>query len=226
MRRPRTILVALLVAVCCAGGGGAWLAVASADTPSPSPSASPSASVQPTPSASGSPVVFPTASPELVSWCAKWHKLAARDRRRVDRLRRCLGYRDARPLPGRPVSGASPESWERYGHTCKRLAHRWAAERPRDLRAILHPKVVSAASWKPLLHFVGWPASAIPDAITCMRRESGGRPRALNPSGCAGLFQEARCWWAGRFDPFSPLANVRCALAIWRREGWSPWVTM
>lgn len=226
--RPRTLLISLLALLLCALCGGAVAALAHADTatPSPSPSGSPSCTVSPSPSPSGSPSASPTASPQLVAWATHWRTMAARDRKHVDRLRTCLERHCARPLPRRPLLTDAAGPWQRYGRTLRRLARCWVKERPRDLCAILHPKLISAASWKPLLRFVGWPETAIPDAITCMRRESGGRPAAYNPSGCAGLFQLARCWWAGKFNPFRPLANALCALHIWLREGWRPWVTM
>ena len=225
MRPRKALLVVLLASLCCALGGGTWLIVAAAhaDTASPSPSAS--GTVQPSPTPSGSPSAAPTASPQLVAWATGWHRLAGRQRVRLVRLRACLGRGRLCALPYRP-SGDAASGWASFGARCKRLDYRWRPEIPKDLRAILHPHLVSAGSWKPLLVYVGWPPSAIPYAITIMRRESGGRPWASNPSGAAGLFQLARCWWAGRFDPYSPLPNARTALAIWRREGWRPWTSM
>ena len=224
------VLVSLLALLCVALGGGARLAVAGADTasPAPSPSPSPSVSGSGSPSAAPSPSVSPTIAPAssaTVAWAGRWARLAGRSRARVARLRRCLGRSAPRPLPRHPARSSGEAAWHVYGRSCRRSNGRWHAEAARDLRSVLHPRLVSAASWRPLLRYAGWPASVIPYALTIMRRESGGRPTALNPSGCAGLFQLAGCWWRGKFDPFDPLANVRCALAIWRREGWSPWVT-
>ena len=236
MRPPRIIPILCVAAVLLGGvllAAGAGVAVAvsgayadSSPSSSPSPSGSPSAT--PTPNSSGNPSVGPTvapASPELVRWARHWARLARRDRLRVDRLRRCLGRRAVRAIPVRP-SGVSADVWAAYGHRCKRLAKRWFADSKVDLRRILRPRLVSAASWKPLLRYVGWPASQLANAVTCIRRESVGRPWAYNPSGCAGLMQLARCWWAGKFNPYDPEANVRCGLAIWRAEGFRPWVTM
>jgi soluble lytic murein transglycosylase-like protein len=89
-----------------------------------------------------------------------------------------------------------------------------------------HPAhVTSAATWRPLVRWY-WPASQVEYALVIMRRESGGRPGALNAgSGCAGLFQLAPCWYAGRFNPFDPEQNVKHAVRVWRSSGWHAWVT-
>ena len=223
--RPRTILVALLAALCCAWGGGAWLAVAHADTGSPSPSPSATVSPSPTPSPSVSPTPAP-ASADLVAWCLRWHRLAGRDRARLGRLRACLGRGRLRALPGRPSSDAASE-WSAYGHRLKRLAHRWAAERPRDLHAILCPKDVSVASWKPCVRYF-WPADEVGNCLICISRESGGRSWAVGPGGaCVGLMQEAECWackW--HYDRTCGWQNIKYGYEIWLDCGWSAWVTM
>ena len=231
MRASRLILIALAT-LCLGGGAAVWsgavpaLGDSPSASPSPSPSASCSQSATPTPSPSASPA--PVAAPaKLVSWACKWAKLAARHRARVDRLRRCLGRRALRPLPARPDRAGESALWTAYGKHCRKLARVWWRESRVDYRRIVAPSPLrSASQWRPLLLYVGWPSSALDDAVTCIRRESGGRPWAYNPSGCAGLFQLAGCWWAGRFDPYSPLPNARTALAIWRREGWRPWTSM
>jgi hypothetical protein len=225
MRRPRLRLPSLLL-VCLCGSlcGVAALAVAGAhaDTSSPSPAASYSPTATPTPTPSASPTAAP-ASPELVAWCTKWHRLASRQRVRVDRLRSCLGRGRLRALPGRPTGDAASD-WAAYGRTCKRLAHRWWAEHKRDWRRIVDPRpLVSAAQWKPLLLWVGWPASQLVNAVRCIRRESGGRPWATNGI-CDGLFQIHRCHHLR--NAFNALVNARYALVLWRAQGWSPWVTM
>ena len=219
MPRKVRLPFALLVVLLCAGGGGLLAAHAFADTSSPSPSVSPSA--EPTPSASATPAAVP-AGTAVVAWAHKWRRAARRDRQRVSTLRRCLGRRSPRPLPSQPLRSADNDRWTAYGHSCKRLARRYTLERVRDRRIIVHPRGSCVARWRPLLAYVGWPNRVIPYALVIIRRESGGDPSAANPSGCRGLFQLAGFWTR---HPFDPLTNVRTALAIWRREGWRPWVT-
>jgi len=97
-------------------------------------------------------------------------------------------------------------------------------------RKIAHPKVVSAASWRPCVrHF--WPASAVPHALYIIRRESGGQETVPNHqgSGCIGLFQLCADVYQGRisgiaaFDPTVGWMNVRAAAKLYRICGWSPW---
>jgi hypothetical protein len=85
-----------------------------------------------------------------------------------------------------------------------------------------HP-LVSAAQWKPLLLYVGWPRSVVTYAVTIIRRESGGRPWATNGF-CDGLFQINRCHHLR--NAFVAIVNCRYALALWRACGWWPtWTT-
>ena len=223
MRTSRLILVALAIA-CLGGGTAVWLSAHPAlGDSSPSPSASASGTVSPTPSATPSPSATPTASPALVAWSRHWARMAGRDRRHVDGLRRCLGRNVVRALPDRPSSDAA-SGWAAYGGRCKRLDYRWYAESKRDWRKIAHPSpLVSAVQWKPLLRWVGWPSSQLANAVTCIRRESGGRPWASNGF-CFGLFQINECH--GLHDPFNPLVNSRYALQLWRADGWRDWTTM
>ena len=226
MRSPRNhpvpVRLLCVAAVCAAlGAGVAGTAPrAHADRASPSPSAS--GSVSPSPKPSGSPGASATASPKLIAWASKWARLAGRNRRHLDRLRGCLGLHCAAAVPRRPVERL-PRDWTAYGSRCKRLDYRWYAEGKRDWRAIRYPKLVSARSWRPLLRFVGWPSYALSDAVTCIRRESGGRPWASNGF-CDGLFQINRCHHLN--DPFNPLVNCRYALQLWRADGWRDWTTM
>ena len=229
MRSPRIVPV-LCATVCLLVGGGLALGLVPsrtlADTPRPSPSPSPSCTVSPSPSPSPSPSASPTASPQLVSWASGWHRVALRARVRLVRLRACLGRGRLCALPHRP-SGDEASGWAAFGARCKRLDYRWCTESRRDWRRIVDPQPLrSAVQWRPLLRYVGWPSYALSDAVTCIRRESGGRPWASNPSGCRGLFQLNTCWWAGKFNPYDPEANARCALQIWRREGWRPWTSV
>ena len=82
----------------------------------------------------------------------------------------------------------------------------------------------SGAQWMILARWVGWPESALHTLAGVIMNESGGQPNAHNPSGCSGLLQLAPCWWAGRFNPMDPEANLRGGLSIWRGEGgsWLP----
>mgnify|MGYP005854425659 FL=1 len=73
----------------------------------------------------------------------------------------------------------------------------------------------------------GWPDAQLWTLGRIIRAESGGDPRAYNPSGCAGLLQLSRYWYAGRwrFDPYSPELNLRYGLRVWKLCGWRAWVT-
>jgi hypothetical protein len=223
MRPPRLLPVCLAIA-CLGGGAAVWLAAHPAlGDSTPAPSASPSASVSPTPTATPRPVSRPTASPQLIHWSRHWARVARRDRIRVDRLRACLGRRPVRHLPAAPRVD-SRASWAAYGDTCRYLAKRWVRESKRDWRRIVAPTpLVSAAQWRPALLYVGWPAAQLRNAVTCIRRESGGRPWATNGI-CDGLFQIHRCHHLAH--PFDPLVNCRYALRLWRAQGWTPWTTM
>ena len=227
--RPRRILpvfLIMLAALTVAMLPALVHASASYGTPTTNPTASASPSPMILPSLTPTPACSPPASRSTVEWATKWHRQANRNRARLDFVRTCLRLRAVAPLPVRPPRSASESRWTSYGHRCRHLAGRYVRQRARLFSRVLSPHpLVSASQWRPLLTYVGWPAKVVSYAVTIIRRESGGRPGARNPSGCAGLFQLARTWWAGKFDPCRPLPNVRTALAIWRREGWRPWVT-
>ena len=215
--------IVLLGGVLLACWVGAALAVPGAHADNSSPSPSPSASVSATPSPSPSPSASPTASPKLIAWAVKWHRLAGRQRVRLVRLRACLGRGRLRARPHRPPSDAASD-WAAYGGLCKRLARRYSVELRRDWRRIVDPRpLVSASQWQPLLQWTGWPSCELANAVTCIRRESGGRPWASNGF-CFGLFQINRCHHL--HDPFNPLVNCRYALQLWRADGWRDWTTM
>ncbi len=110
------------------------------------------------------------------------------------------------------------ESHGYYAETCR--LDRYVQ---RTWQRIARPKVVSAASWVPLLRHEGWPESAIPRAVAIIRRESGGSPTAWNRgSDCRGLFQIMARYYPG-VRLFDPVVNVRVALRLYRQSGWRPW---
>ena len=66
-------------------------------------------------------------------------------------------------------------------------------------------------------------------ALWIASRESGCDPNAKNPySSASGIFQLVSGWWAGKFNPFDPVANIAAAYSIWVNEGndfcpaWNP----
>ena len=70
----------------------------------------------------------------------------------------------------------------------------------------------------------GGPASVEAAAATIAECESGGNPRAYNPSGASGLWQILGVPFPG--DPFNGPVNARMAVAKYRAAGdsFSPWV--
>jgi hypothetical protein len=81
-----------------------------------------------------------------------------------------------------------------------------------------------------------WPVPGGVDyAMDIARRESGLRQYALNPSGCAGIYQWAPSTWASVLDDFPPLykvlghgvfnarSNVMYAIKFAHNRSWSPW---
>ena len=52
------------------------------------------------------------------------------------------------------------------------------------------------------------------EALRVAACESHDNPFAQNASGASGVFQLMPEWWAGRFDPFDPMANIRGAYRI------------
>jgi Lysozyme like domain len=89
-----------------------------------------------------------------------------------------------------------------------RHAHRQAAlYRARQRRLNASPEAIIRAV------FAGHNADLAVRVASC---ESGLDPRSQNASGASGLFQLMPTWWAGRFDPFDPLANARFAFRLSR----------
>ena len=93
----------------------------------------------------------------------------------------------------------------------------------RALRRIRYPHVTSAFSWRPCVRYY-WPASQVEKCLRTIRRESGGNPRAVNPSsGAAGLLQFLPSWWRGKWDAFVGWVNIKMGAALYRSSGWAPW---
>ena len=121
----------------------------------------------------------------------------------------------------------------------RRRAGRWAARREPTMlspaTAALAALLTAAAhhphgpAWPRLVRAYFGRATAV--AMCVVRAESGGDPRALNPSsGAAGLFQLMPQWYRGTwglrpFDPFDAAANVLNAHRVFARAGhtWTPW---
>ena len=229
MRSPRNHghlpVPTLLVGLAClalGGGGGLAVACARADTASPSPS--PSATVTTSPSPSPSPTLTP-ASPHLVAWATHWAKIAKGDRRRVDRLRSCLGCRAVRPLPVQPHRSAERSVWAAYGCACRGLARYWHARSGLYLRLILHPKGDRVARWRPLLLYARWPKRIVPYALVIMNRESSGNPNEVSPTDDWGLMQINACHHVR--NVLNPLVNLRYAWYLLRcvRRWYPTWTT-
>jgi len=69
----------------------------------------------------------------------------------------------------------------------------------------------------------GGPARMAPLMAAIAEAESGGNPRARNPSGASGLWQILGNPFPG--DPFNPETNARMAVAKWKSQGLGAWVT-
>jgi soluble lytic murein transglycosylase-like protein len=70
-------------------------------------------------------------------------------------------------------------------------------------------------------------------AIVVARRESRFHPRAYNPAGYKGLYQQSVRYWRGRarrygfpgWSAFNGRANVIVSIRMVHRGGWGPWST-
>ena len=68
-------------------------------------------------------------------------------------------------------------------------------------------------------------------ALAIADRESQFRPRAYNPSGCAGIYQHMLRYWPGRaadygfpgWSAFNARANIIVTIKMVKRGGWGPW---
>jgi soluble lytic murein transglycosylase-like protein len=70
-------------------------------------------------------------------------------------------------------------------------------------------------------------------AITVARKESGFRPRAYNPAGYKGIYQQSTRYWRRRartygfpgWGAFNGRANIMVSIQMVHRGGWGPWST-
>ena len=87
----------------------------------------------------------------------------------------------------------------------------------------------SVSRWVWLANDTGWPHDTWPTLFYVIDRESGGSPKAYNPSGASGLLQEMPGWYAGDYynfpdyDPFNPRLNLYYGYKGYKVSGWSPW---
>jgi len=91
-------------------------------------------------------------------------------------------------------------------------------------RAVTHYGDYGFSGLEQLWLAAGGPGWAAFSAATIAMCESGGNPRAYNPSGASGLWQILGLPFPG--DPFNPGTNARMAVAKFRGAGdsFSPWV--
>lgn len=132
---------------------------------------------------------------------------------------------------------AAAKSYESVG---VREAHRTVVRAQRALREAkaieqgtkeytnLYGKDVGRWVW--LAHDVGWTRSTWGTLFMVICRESGGSPKAKNPSSTAsGLLQFLAFHWDGTgdygwsFDPFDPRENLRYGHKLYEKQGWAPW---
>jgi hypothetical protein len=163
-------------------------------------------------------------------WAAKWERQMKRTTQHARKHAMLLRTRlpqtlrvAARPSKAGSTSYSSVD-WMSYGSACKRTSERATRYVRRTWKQIAHPRrIISAATWKPLLRHEGWPASAIPTVMAIIRRESGGSPTAWNRSSNAqGLFQILACYYPG-YRLFDPVVNIQVALRMYKARGWQPW---
>jgi hypothetical protein len=163
-------------------------------------------------------------------WAAKWERQMKRTTQHARQHAMLLRTRlpqtlrvAARPTKAGSTSYSSVD-WMSYGSTCKRTSERATRYVHRTWTRIAHPRrIVSAATWIPLLRHEGWPASTIPTVLTIIRRESGGSPTSWNRStDCRGLFQIMARYYPG-YRLFDPVVNIQVALRMYKARGWQPW---
>lgn len=99
------------------------------------------------------------------------------------------------------------------------------------------PGVEHCAALMPVAVAAGWPTAELKKLSRVIWRESRCDPAAYNgtgPDDSYGLVQinlkgylwrgrAVLCGLTERADLFDPATNLRCALVLWQRSGWSPW---
>ena len=212
------VLAALSVALIIVGLSCAGPAMTD---PSPSPAPSSTTTVKPSPSPSAIPLP-PAPSASLKRWVRHWHSADLRAFRLLRRARAC----SAQCAPKRPAALPRPiwaaTAWKQAGAQFKAQTKRYRCQFKRLRHKMLHPGGSSnGVRWTSLARWVGWPKRALHTLAGVIMNESSGRQNAHNPSGASGLLQLMPCWWAGKFNPYDPEANLREGLSIWRGEGGS-----
>ena len=108
-----------------------------------------------------------------------------------------------------------------------------ASQPPKPSHALDTP----CARYRPLAVTVGWPRAELNNFERICARESKGFARAWNRAdpcggsygimqlnGCnLGWFRSAGVVRASMTELWSPRANLKAALALWRKHGWAPW---
>lgn len=104
----------------------------------------------------------------------------------------------------------------------------------------IDPYATAAEQFAQLAINLGWPAIEYDKIVKVIERESHGNPSAHNRkdpmSGSYGLFQLNGFWCKGPNsylqkaglitsceNLLDPQTNIKAALIIWTRSGWSPW---
>lgn len=211
-------MLKIIICACLATGFvvlSATEAEAAAATVTASPTPEPTATARP-------------ASAGWVKWAKKWQVQARRARTRLARVRRCQGKKPPARLATAPARCEPNPAWSAAGKAWKHHAKRCRAAAAAGIAKMRRPGGSGVARWMPLARWVGWPEYTLGTLSAIIYRESSGRPRALNPSGAAGLLQTMPGWYRGQwgipaFNPFDPEQNLRAGYLIWSRSGWQPW---
>ena len=144
-----------------------------------------------------------------------------------------------RGLSGQPTANTTPASWENYPETT--IGQTTVTE------TSLPTTIANCDDVVHLARLVGWPENELDTLAVVALRESNCVPTAHNVDdphgGSYGLMQINGFWcepnsawpmgWLQVQDVgvtecgelYIPEANLRAALAIWKRSGWGPWAT-
>ena len=139
-----------------------------------------------------------------------------------------------------PGSPALAKGYESVGVRHAAVHVREAKQQLQEARRVLtatktyeHLYGINVARWVWLADDVGWPYPEWPTLMMVVDRESGGSPKAQNPSGAAGLLQLMPGWYNGTyygnmpdFDPHIPRLNLKYGLWGWKVDGWIPWAVL